>query len=129
MMIVAQNLSTGHNSKNALRWSGERSGISTERSQGGRVERATDNPLFARSLDRMQGAVPMSPNNDAAGLRARLLTIAEVCAEFGVPLPMRAKLAKAIGASQRQIDRYMERLLADGVVARRTHKNAGRIAA
>jgi hypothetical protein len=71
----------------------------------------------------------MSPQHEAERVRARLMTLAEVCAELGVPLPMRKLLAPAIGATKRQIDREMAGLLAEGVVARRTHKNAGRVVA
>lgn len=65
----------------------------------------------------------------AQALRARLATLAEVCAELGVPLPLRKQLAPAIGCTPRQIDRYMAVLIAEGVLAPRTGKFAGRIAA
>ena len=58
----------------------------------------------------------------ARAVRGRLLAVARACAELGVPLPERAKLAEAIGCTPRQIARYMALLIADGVVERRTWK-------
>jgi predicted ArsR family transcriptional regulator len=65
----------------------------------------------------------------ARALRARLSSLAEVCAELGVHLPLRKQLAPALGVSERQVQRYMAALIAEGAVEPRTHKNAGRIAA
>ena len=65
----------------------------------------------------------------ARALRARLSTLAEVCAELEVPLPLRKQLAPALGATLRQMDRYMAVLIAEGVLAPRTGKNTGRLAA
>jgi hypothetical protein len=65
----------------------------------------------------------------ARQLRARLSTLVEVCREFGVPIPLRKQLAPALGATDRQIARYLSILIDQGVVERRTHKSLGRIAA
>jgi hypothetical protein len=62
-------------------------------------------------------------------MRARLSSLAEVCAELGVHLPPRKLLARALGATLRQMDRYCAALLAEGVLRHRTHKSCGRIAA
>ena len=64
----------------------------------------------------------------AQAMRARLSTLAEVCAELGVRMPLRKHLAPAMGATERQVQRYMSALIAEGAVAPRTHKN-GRVAA
>jgi hypothetical protein len=58
----------------------------------------------------------------ARALRARLSTLAEVCAELGVALPPRKLLAPALGATVRQMDRYLAILIAEGAVQRRTWK-------
>jgi hypothetical protein len=63
----------------------------------------------------------------ARALRARLSTLAEICAELGVHLPPRKLLAPALGATDRQIARYCAALLAEGVLRHRTHKYAGRV--
>ena len=65
----------------------------------------------------------------AQAMRARLSTLAEVCAELGVHLPPRKLLAPALGATDRQIARYCAALLAEGVLQHRTHKSAGRVVA
>ena len=77
-------------------------------------------------------AVPMSSQQSelrARALRARLSTLAEVCAELGVHLPPRKLLAPAIGCTLRQMDRYLAILIAEGAVAPRTYKNAWRVVA
>jgi hypothetical protein len=88
--------------------------------------------LFSHSPDaRVNGAVPVMSSQQseirAQAMRARLSVLAEVCGELGVPLPLRKLLAPAMGATPRQIDRYMAALLDAGVVKHRTHKNCGRI--
>ena len=61
----------------------------------------------------------------AAALRARLVVIAQACASAGVPLPMRAELARITGATQRQIHRHVSWLKDTGALA--TVRRAGRL--
>lgn len=86
-----------------------------------------------RPPHRASGALPAMSSQAseirARALRARLSTLVEVCAELEVPIPLRKLLAPALGATDRQIARYLSILIDQGVVERRTHKSLGRIAA
>jgi predicted transcriptional regulator len=61
----------------------------------------------------------------AAALRARLVAIAQACAAAGVPLPMRAELARLTGARLRQIHRYIPALRDMGAIT--TQRRQGRV--
>jgi hypothetical protein len=102
------------------------------RRRGCRAIRDVDTPFSHSRFADARRAVPMSSQaseHRARALRARLSTLAEVCAELGVPLPLRKQLAPVMGATLRQVDRYMAILIAEGVLAPRTGKYAGRMVA
>jgi DNA-binding transcriptional ArsR family regulator len=60
----------------------------------------------------------------AAVLRARLVAIASACAGAGVPLPMRAELARLTGATLRQVHRHIPALRDMGAIT--TERRGGR---
>lgn len=54
--------------------------------------------------------------------RARLLAAAKVCCDAGLPLPHRPDLARAVGCTVRQLDRYLPYLRDTGAL--RTRRGA-----
>lgn len=103
------------------------------RSGGRNAKRSLASSFSHRPPHRASGALPTMSSHQseirAQALRARLSTLAEVCAELGVALPPRKLLAPAMGATARQMDRYLAILIAEGALAPRTGKYAGRMAA
>lgn len=61
----------------------------------------------------------------AAALRGRLIAIAAACASAGVPLPVRAELARIVGCRLRQIHRHIPALRDAGAIT--TERRAGRL--